>query len=97
MAKKKAMKDLYSRILEDITNTLEYSRLQINYSKLEKEFEKDLTEDQKKQFLMLSDLSVDMNEESRLQIFAEGFGLAVKIMTEVYYKEDTTMQQSGNI
>ena len=93
MAKKKVIKDLYSRILEDITNTLEYSRLQIEYSRLERNFEKDLTEEQKNQYLQLSDLSVDMNEESRLQIFAEGFGLAVKLMNEVYYKDDVQFEK----
>lgn len=89
MPKKKAIKDLYSRILEDITNTLEYNRLVDKYSKLKQDFDKELSEEKKKQLLILSDLSVDMNEELNRQIFEEGFGLGIRIVTEVYYKEDT--------
>ena len=88
MAKKKVTKDLYGSILEEMTSTEKYQELLSAYAEMKEDFEKDLTEEQKKQLLVLSDLSVDMNEELNFQVFCEGFGLAVKLMNEVYYKEE---------
>ena len=88
MGKKKVTKDLYSNICAELANTGKYKELLHDYSMASKEFDKGLSEEQKKQFLELSDLAVDMNEELNFQIFVEGLGLGIKIVNEVYYKED---------
>ena len=89
MVIKTAIRNLYYRAVERLTPTEEYNRLLGKYSQLEQCFEKGLSEEQKKQFLILSDLNVDMNEERSWQLYAEGFALGNRIATEVYYREDT--------
>ncbi len=89
MLKKSIIEEIYRRMIQENKPSVEYLKLQKENIKLSDKFEENLTEEQEKQFEDLIEHRLIMEDTRVKDLFIQGFKLAIKIIAEVFYKEDT--------
>ena len=87
MKKKEAIIKLFNNINAEKENSSEYNTLLKEFNILREKFDKQLWTDPKEELRRLVDLTKDMAVIEKQEFFIEGFTLATKLMTEVFYKE----------
>ena len=89
MPNESIIEELYSKIVQEDEPSIEYEKERRKNIKLRDNFEPTLTEDQKEQLNILIENRSVMEDIECKDYFSKGFKTAVKIMIEVFYKEDT--------
>lgn len=87
MKKKQAILELFNNINAEKQNSSEYDTLLKEFNILREKFDKQLCNNPKEDLQRLIDLTKDMTLIEKQEFFIEGFSLATKLMTEVFYKE----------
>jgi len=81
--------ELYSAFEREKTNSKEYDKLLKKLNQLRETFGNTLNEQQKNELETLFQIYKEMGIIENKEYYEEGFCKAAKIMTEVFYKEDT--------
>ena len=80
---------LYKKMVQEDEPSTEYNKERRKNIELRDELESTLNEEQKEQLNILIESRLVMEDIECKDYFSKGFKIAVKIMTEVFYKEDT--------
>ena len=86
MDKSSIIQEIYTRISEEKENSPECDRLLGIYNETNKLFLKQIGEQHQKQLEALTDILDDISEQENLEFFTAGFTIAIKLLSEVYYK-----------
>lgn len=81
--------ELYDKIEQEKVNSNEYDLIQKEFNELRENFDNKIIEEQQKELKTLFYLMNEMTEIKTKEYFIEGFSKGIKLMTEVFYKEDT--------
>lgn len=84
---KKILSAMYDGLLENLSPTQEYRRLQRKFEKERERFLNNIEEQDSQSLEKLTDVLYEMNDELNKQVFYEGFSLAVKLFIEATSKE----------
>ena len=88
MEQSSALLDLYERIEQDKPTNAEYNRIRRKSIELRDIIDKRLEQDQREQLDQLMTYKNDMANEECKDYFIEGFSLAIRLITEAFYKEE---------
>ena len=89
MPKESIIEELYNRMVQEEEPSTEYKKEKSRNTQLRDELEMTLTDKQKEQLNILIESRTVMEDIDCKEYFSKGFKIAIKIMTEVFYKEDT--------
>lgn len=92
MEQESAILEIYKSIQRDKETSPEYNRLRRKAIEFRDEFENDLDPEQRKALNELIEQRTVMEEVECREYFIEGFVVATKIMTEVFYKDEINKQ-----
>jgi len=85
--KKKTILQLYNEYEMRKKNSEKYDRLLRKFNILRGEFDNNIVRNQRKELESLLSLVKTMSSIESEEYFIEGFSIGVKLMTEVFYKE----------
>lgn len=86
---KSAILELYQKVQQDKLNSPEYTKVLRKFNNCREEFDKKLSEEHRQQLTSILQIRSDIEGVGTKDYFIEGFKLATRLMTEVYYKENT--------
>ena len=89
MLNESIIEEIYRRVVQEEEPSTEYKKEKSKNTQLRDELEMTLTDKQKEQLNILIESRLVMEDIECKDYFNKGFKIAVKIMTEVFYKEDT--------
>lgn len=89
MEKESAILELYQVIRQDKLNSNEYTRILRKFNTHREELDKKLDKQCSEELENVLQLMQEMDTQETKEYFIEAFSLATRLMTEVYYKEDT--------
>lgn len=91
MIKESTILEIFDQVQMEKTISKEYKKLLHKYCDLRENFETKLNEEEKKELSELSDVFEDMGTIEMREYFIDGFSIAVKLMTEVFYKQNNNV------
>lgn len=89
MLNESIIEEIYRRVVQEEEPSTEYKKEKSKNTQLRDELEMTLTDKQKEQLNILIESRIVMEDIDCKDYFSKGFKIAVKIMTEVFYKQDT--------
>lgn len=89
MLNESIIEEIYRRVVQEEEPSTEYKKEKSRNTQLRNELESTLTDKQKEQLNILIESRIVMEDIDCKEYFSKGFKIAVKIMTEVFYKQDT--------
>ncbi len=89
MLNESIIEEIYRRVVQEEEPSTEYKKEKNKNTQLRDELEMTLTDKQKEQLNILIESRIVMEDIDCKDYFSKGFKIAVKIMTEVFYKQDT--------
>lgn len=89
MPNESIIEELYRKMVQEEEPSTEYKKEKNRNTQLREQLEMTLTDKQKEQLNILIESRILMEDIECKDYFSKGFKIAVKIMTEVFYKEDT--------
>lgn len=89
MLNESIIEEIYRRVVQEEEPSTEYKKEKSKNTQLRDELEMTLTDKQKEQLNILIESRLVMEDIECKDYFSKGFKIAVKIMTEVFYKQDT--------
>ncbi len=89
MQNESIIEELYRKMVQEEELSTEYKKEKRKNIELRDKLESTLNEEQKEQLNILIESRILMEDIDCKEYFSKGFKIAVKIMTEVFYKEDT--------
>ena len=89
MLNESIIEEIYRRVVQEEEPSTEYKKEKNKNTQLRDELEMTLTDKQKEQLNILIESRIVMEDIDCKDYFSKGFKIAVKIMTEVFYKENT--------
>ena len=87
MIKESTILEMFDQVEMEKTTSKEYKKLLHRYCDLREKFETKLNEEEKKELDEFITIFEDMGTMEMREFFIDGFTKAVKIMTEVFYKQ----------
>lgn len=87
MIKESTILEMFDQVEMEKTTSKEYKKLLHRYCDLRETFETKLNEEEKKELDEFITIFEDMGTMEMREFFIDGFTIAVKIMTEVFYKQ----------
>lgn len=79
---------LYEKVEQEMSSSNEYEEQISKFNILRDQFNKEITPEQQAELTILLQVKTDMESTTAKDFFIEGFKLATRLMTEVFYKED---------
>lgn len=79
---------LYEKTEQEMSSSKEYKEQISKFNILRDQFNKEITSEQQAELNILLQIKTDMESTTARDFFVEGFKVAIKLMTEVFHKED---------
>ncbi len=89
MERESAILELYEKFEQEKKNSPKFSQLLRKLAQQRQVFEEKLNNEQAKELQKLIETMYDLRTQEGKEFFVDGFSMATRLMTEVYYNEDT--------
>lgn len=93
MEQESVILELYNKVEQEKNNSSEYALILQEFNELRRQFDSQISEEQQKELRTLLFLMKELSTIENKEYFAKGFSKGVKLMTEVFHKEQPKAEE----